>query len=76
MKVWSLFSLAAATGYALARSQERVAADLKNLVAAPSQVDVKVRARWSDYNAPLPHVVVSIRAERDIALVVSQTPIQ
>jgi hypothetical protein len=56
--------------------QADVARDLRTLVSPPSSVNVELRARWSDYNAPLPAVVVSVQAEKDIATIVgSATPI-
>ncbi|KAF2469540.1 FAD binding domain-containing protein [Lindgomyces ingoldianus] len=46
-----------------------IAEDLKKLVSA-SSVSIEVRARWSDYNLPLPSVVVSAANENDVAAVV------
>ncbi|ORY11359.1 FAD binding domain-containing protein [Clohesyomyces aquaticus] len=46
-----------------------VAEDLKKLVSS-SAVSIEARARWSDYNLPLPSVVVSPTSENDVAAVV------
>jgi hypothetical protein len=72
MKVLSLLVCFAATVSALALKQNDVASDLKNLVP-DSSVNVEVKARWSDYNAPLPSVTVTVQAEKDIAKIVSST---
>ncbi|KAH9881459.1 hypothetical protein IAQ61_000184 [Plenodomus lingam] len=69
MKFLSLLSFVTAVS-ALVVRQDTVAADLKKLVSTPSSVSVEIRARWSDYNAPLPAVVVSVQAEKDIAAIV------
>lgn len=70
MKVLSILSFVAAVS-ALAVRQTDVAADLKGLVTSPASVSVELRARWSDYNSPLPAVVVKVQAEKDIAVIVS-----
>jgi hypothetical protein len=78
MKVLSLLISHAAAVYlqvsALAVRQADVASDLKTLVSSPSSVNIELRARWSDYNAPLPAVVVSVQAENDIATIVGSGP--
>jgi hypothetical protein len=70
MKVLSLLASLTAAVSALAVKQTDVAADLKALVSWPSSVNVALRAKWSDYNLPLPAVVVKVQAEKDIALIV------
>jgi hypothetical protein len=70
MKVLSLLVSFAAAVSAFAVRQADVARDLKTLVSSPSSINVELRARWSDYNAPLPAVVVSVQAEKDIAIIV------
>lgn len=72
MKVLSLLVSFAAAVSALALKQRDVASDLKNLVPG-SSVNVEVKARWSDFNAPLPSVTVTVQAEDDIAKIVSST---
>ncbi|KAF2846305.1 FAD-binding domain-containing protein [Plenodomus tracheiphilus IPT5] len=69
MKALSILSFVTAIS-ALAVRQADVAADLKDLVSTPASVSVELRARWSDYNAPLPAVVVSVQTEKDIATIV------
>ena len=70
MKVLSLLVSFVAAASALAVKQADVATDLEALVSR-SSVSVEVKARWSDFNAPLPSVVVSVQAEKDIAIIVS-----
>ena len=70
MKVLSLLVSFSAAVSALAVKQTDVAADLKTLVSSSSSVNVELKARWSDYNLPLPAVVVKVQAENDIALIV------
>lgn len=55
---------------AVAAGTPIVAQDLKGLVSASSSVSVELPARWSDYNAPLPAVVVNVTTEKDVAAVV------
>ncbi|KAH6988389.1 FAD binding domain-containing protein [Ilyonectria destructans] len=62
-----LLSVAAAA--ALDISARSVATDLKSLVSS-SGVGVVLRERWSDFDAPLPAVVVNATCERDIKAVV------
>lgn len=69
MKIFSILSIVSAVS-AFAVRQADVAADLKKLVSTPSSVSIEVQARWSDYNAPLPAVVVSVLIEKDIAAIV------
>ncbi|EMD97789.1 hypothetical protein COCC4DRAFT_200932 [Bipolaris maydis ATCC 48331] len=69
MKVLSLLVSFAAAVSALALKQRDVASDLKNLVPG-SSVNVQVKARWSDFNTPLPSVTVTVQAEDDIAKIV------
>ena len=69
MKVLSLLVSFAAAVSALALKPNDVASDLKNLVPG-SSVNVEVKARWSDYNAPLPSVTVTVKDENDIAKIV------
>lgn len=76
MKVLSLLVSFAAAASALAVRQADVVSDLKTLVSSPSSVNVEIRARWSDYNAPLPAVVVSVQAEKDIATIVGAAPLR
>ncbi|KAF2714945.1 FAD binding domain-containing protein [Pleomassaria siparia CBS 279.74] len=47
-----------------------VANDLKSLVSTASSVSVDLPARWSDYNLPLPSVVVNVASENDVAIVI------
>ncbi|KAF1926972.1 FAD-binding domain-containing protein [Didymella exigua CBS 183.55] len=47
-----------------------IARDLVALVSASSSVSVELQARWSDYNAPNPSVVVNVTSENDVAVVV------
>lgn len=70
--MWFLFGvqLLAATVAGAAIRAPAVAEDLKQLVAS-SPVAVEYRARWSDYNLPLPSVVVNATSEKDVAAVVS-----
>jgi hypothetical protein len=70
MRVLSLLFSFAAAASALAVKQTDVAKDLETLVSSPSSVNIEVRARWSDYNAPLPSVVVSVQTEKDVATIV------
>ncbi|KAJ4365116.1 hypothetical protein N0V83_008734 [Neocucurbitaria cava] len=69
MRVLSLLTLVSAVS-ALAVRQPDVASDLKSLVSTPSSVSVDIRARWSEFGAPLPAVVVRVTAEKDIAVIV------
>lgn len=68
MQVLSLLAFVAAVS-ALAIRQADVAADLKSVLNS-SSVNVEIKARWSDYNAPLPAVVVKVQAEKDVATIV------
>ncbi|KAI4629525.1 uncharacterized protein J4E87_003789 [Alternaria ethzedia] len=70
MRVLSLLVSFAVAVSALAVRQTDVAKDLETLVSSPSSVNVEVRARWSDYNAPLPSVVVRVQNEKDVAKIV------
>lgn len=70
MRVLSLLISIAAAVSALAVRQTDVAKDLETLVSSPSSVNVEVRARWSDYNAPLPSVVVRVQNDKDVAKIV------
>ncbi|KAF1942364.1 FAD binding domain-containing protein [Clathrospora elynae] len=70
MKVLSLIVSFAAAVSALAVKQTDVASDLKHMVSSPSSVSFDLRARWSDYNAPMPAVVVKVQSEKDIVTVV------
>lgn len=47
-----------------------VAQDLQALVSVPSSVSIELQARWSDFNAPLPSIVVNVTSEKDVAAVV------
>ncbi|KAI8934141.1 hypothetical protein NX059_008896 [Plenodomus lindquistii] len=71
MKVLSILSFATAVS-ALAVRHADIVADLKSLVSNPASVSVELRARWSDYNAPLPAVVVSVQTEEDVAAVIQK----
>lgn len=55
---------------ALAFRAPAVAQDLAALVSVPSSVSIELQARWSDFNAPLPSVVVNVTSEKDVAAVV------
>jgi FAD/FMN-containing dehydrogenase len=47
-----------------------VARDLEALISTSSSISVELKARWSDFNAPLPAVVVNVATEKDVAAVV------
>jgi hypothetical protein len=47
-----------------------VAQDLEALISTSSSISVELKARWSDFNAPLPAVVVNVATEKDVAAVV------
>lgn len=72
MRVLSLLTLVSAVSALVAR-QPDVASDLKSLVSTPSSVSVDLRARWSEFGAPLPAVVVRVTAEKDIAAIVGSS---
>ncbi|KAJ4405223.1 hypothetical protein N0V91_005382 [Didymella pomorum] len=55
---------------ALAFRAPAVAQDLAALVSVPSSVSIELQARWSDFNAPLPSVVVNVTSEKDVAAVI------
>lgn len=57
---------------ALAFRAPSVADDLRAVVSPDCSVSVSVdlRARWSDYNAPTPAIIVNVTSERDVAAVV------
>jgi len=46
-----------------------IAADLSSMVPS-SPVAVEYRARWSDFAAPQPNVIVNVTTEKDVATVV------
>jgi hypothetical protein len=70
MKVLSLLVSFTAAVSALGLKQTDVATDLKALLSSPPSVNVDLKARWSDYNLPLPAVVIKVQAEKDISLIV------
>jgi hypothetical protein len=74
MKVLSLLVSFAAAVSALAIKQADVAQDLKSLVSSSLSVSVELPARWSDYNTPVPHVVVKVETEKDVAAIVCSCP--
>lgn len=47
-----------------------IADDLKHLVASSSSVSTEIPARWSEYHAPNPEIVVNVTSENDVAAVV------
>ena len=60
--------VSAVSAYAV--RQTDVVQDLKGLVSSPSSVTLELRARWSEYYAPDPAVVVKVLTEKDIAVIV------
>ena len=64
-----MVSFAAAVS-ALALQPKDVASDLSKLVPGAG-INVEIKARWSDYNAPLPSVTVSVKTEEDVGKIVS-----
>jgi hypothetical protein len=71
--VFSLLSVATADA-ALAVRTPTVAEDLQALVSTSPSVSIQLQARWSDFNAPLPAVVVNVASENDVAAVVCWNP--
>ncbi|KAL6707889.1 hypothetical protein ACN47E_003563 [Coniothyrium glycines] len=69
MKLFSLMSFGAVAA-AVAVKQVDVVQDLKGIVASRASVNVEVKARWSDYNAPAPHVVVQPHTEIEITAII------
>ncbi|KAF2788207.1 FAD binding domain-containing protein [Melanomma pulvis-pyrius CBS 109.77] len=71
MMRWFLCTQLWVTGItALAVRAPSIAGDLSSLVSTASTVSVELRARWSDFNLPLPAVVVNVTSEKDVAAVV------
>ncbi|KAF2623315.1 FAD-binding domain-containing protein [Macroventuria anomochaeta] len=68
-KSYSLFCLASATT-AVAVRIPTVAQDLAALVSTSSSVSIELQARWSNFNAPLPSVVVNVTSEKDVAAII------
>lgn len=54
---------------AISINARSVAEDLQNLVST-SSVAVEVRERWSDFDVPLPSVIVNATSEKDLSAVV------
>ena len=65
----SLLSIVTATAVVAVRAPS-VAKDLKALVSVSSTISIDLQARWSDFNAPLPSIVVNVTSENDVAAVV------
>jgi hypothetical protein len=70
MKSLILLLSAVSSVTALAIKVPSVAQDLAALESVPASVSIDIQARWSDFNAPLPSVVVNITSEKDVAAVV------
>ncbi|KAJ4987033.1 FAD binding domain-containing protein [Stagonosporopsis vannaccii] len=70
MKVLLALLSAVSAASALAIRAPSIAQDLTALVLAASQVSIELKVRWSDFNAPLPSVVVNVSSEKDVAAVV------
>ncbi|KAF9693118.1 hypothetical protein EKO04_008652 [Ascochyta lentis] len=65
----SLLSVVTAAAAVAVRTPS-VAQDLKALVSTSSSVSIELQARWSDFNAPLPAVVVNVTTEKDVAAII------
>jgi hypothetical protein len=79
MRFFHLQSFATATAALAVRqpselTQSSVTADLNNAISAASKASVELRARWSEYGAPSPAVVVNVTTENDVVSVVCPTP--
>ncbi|KAH6629404.1 FAD binding domain-containing protein [Boeremia exigua] len=70
MKVLLTFLSACSGISALAIRAPTIAQDLATLVSTASSVSIELNARWSDFNAPLPSVVVNVTSEDDVAATV------
>jgi hypothetical protein len=51
-------------------TQGSVTADLNNAISVASKASVELRARWSEYGAPSPAVVVNVTTENDVVSIV------
>jgi hypothetical protein len=55
-------------------TQSSVTTDLNNAISAASRASVELRARWSEFGAPSPAVVVNVTTENDVVSVVCPLP--
>ncbi|KAK1996672.1 FAD binding domain-containing protein [Colletotrichum falcatum] len=70
MKLFLILQLLVVAVSALAARAPNVAEEIKALVTPSSSVSVDLRTRWSDFNAPIPAIVVNVTTEKDVAAVV------
>lgn len=72
MRFLSLLTLISAASAMVVVRQTNHADELKKVVSTPAGVNVEMRARWSEFGAPKPAIVVKVQQEKDIAAIVSR----